>query len=343
MPGAYTDQLLTEIVYQDGTAVAKVGGANGGGINFKAPLTATPNGITGNVDVGISGSPPLGNVTATSVTVGPETWQEEPAVLTTDGSVVNLLSAALPIPAAGTLRYRATIEATIRSYAHTFEATWTEAVKWKRDGTGAPVLAYSNAIAAESGINDSKGGTGNTFALIDGAGTSITISGAANNGSGKIQLTLSGIQTGILSGNIGTVANVGGVPNATGTWGLVYVDSTHVDLVGSTFAGTYTSGGTITIGGVVSQGIAIGNTAQIQASGILPAPWVSGESFSVPGAVRYDSVSGNTYIYTGTGTTSSRPTGTTSGSDGGLTYDFLAVGQHCPITWQVTDLEYATQ
>lgn len=51
MSGAYTDQLLTEVIYQDGTAVAKVGGALGGGLNFKAPLTATPNGSTGNVDV----------------------------------------------------------------------------------------------------------------------------------------------------------------------------------------------------------------------------------------------------------------------------------------------------
>lgn len=68
MPGPYTDQLLTTLAYQDGTAVAKVGGAMGGGVNFKAPLTATANGSTGNVDVAMSGSPTLGAVTATSVT-----------------------------------------------------------------------------------------------------------------------------------------------------------------------------------------------------------------------------------------------------------------------------------
>lgn len=55
MPGPYLDGLLTEVVSEDGTPVAKVGGAYGGGFNFQAPLTATPNSATGNVDVTASG------------------------------------------------------------------------------------------------------------------------------------------------------------------------------------------------------------------------------------------------------------------------------------------------
>ncbi len=67
---AYTDQLLTEIVYQDGTRVAKVGGAVGGGVNFVTPLTATPN-ANGNVDLSLADgySPTLTNLTVTPLTL----------------------------------------------------------------------------------------------------------------------------------------------------------------------------------------------------------------------------------------------------------------------------------
>lgn len=56
MPSPYLDQLLTVLVSAAGSVIAKVGGANGGGLTFLAPLTATANGSTGNVDVGITAS-----------------------------------------------------------------------------------------------------------------------------------------------------------------------------------------------------------------------------------------------------------------------------------------------
>lgn len=71
-----------------------------------------------------------------------------------------------------------------------------------------------------------------------------TVSGAANNGSGLIRLTISSASAAAMAtGQTWYVNNVGGVPNATGNWVVTVVDNTHVDLQGSTFAGAYTSGG----------------------------------------------------------------------------------------------------
>ncbi|MDD2709802.1 MAG: hypothetical protein PHV34_17605 [Verrucomicrobiae bacterium] len=69
-----------------------------------------------------------------------------------------------------------------------------------------------------------------------------TVSGAANNGAGLIRLTVTG--HGFADGCRVTVANVGGVSAATGDWVIAVIDANTIDLVGSTFSGTYTTGGT---------------------------------------------------------------------------------------------------
>lgn len=104
MPGAYTDQLLTNLVAQDGTTVAKVGGAVGGGLNFVTPLTATPN-VNGGVDIGIATTAPgtFSSITITpdpalgvpSFTDGEVTWQSR-RMTTTSGTPTAFL--ALPFP-----------------------------------------------------------------------------------------------------------------------------------------------------------------------------------------------------------------------------------------------------
>lgn len=72
----------------------------------------------------------------------------------------------------------------------------------------------------------------------------IAITGAVDNGAGLIRLTATahGMETGWTA----TVASVGGVPTATGTWTITVINANTIDLQGSTFAGLYTSGGTIT-------------------------------------------------------------------------------------------------
>jgi len=70
-----------------------------------------------------------------------------------------------------------------------------------------------------------------------------TVSGAANNGSGLIRITTSAAHYFSTYDTV-VVASVGGVPAADGTWTITVIDATHFDLIGSTFSGTYTSGGT---------------------------------------------------------------------------------------------------
>lgn len=277
--------------------------------------------------------PPLAAVAATSVSVGPGTWIAGPPVSTglTLGAV-NLLASALPCSASGTLRTRSTIEAKILSYAHTFSATWTFSAKVGRHGSGAPGFVMLGKVAEETG--DGSGGD-NPLPFAD-SGLVLTVSGAVSSG-GKIELTVN-TTDGVQNGDTGNVAAVGGVSAASGPWAFDVVDSTHLTLRGSTFSGSYTSGGTVTVSGTVAPTVT-GNSVQLQANGIAVPTWITGEVLTA-GAVRY--AAPNTYIYTSDGTTSASPTGTTSGSDSGLGYDFHAASRVCNVGWQATDVRYWT-
>lgn len=73
---------------------------------------------------------------------------------------------------------------------------------------------------------------------------SSAVSGAANNGSGLIRLTVADT-TGMATGETWTVAGVTGTTEANGNWVITVIDGTHVDLQGSTFANAYVSGGSV--------------------------------------------------------------------------------------------------
>jgi hypothetical protein len=70
------------------------------------------------------------------------------------------------------------------------------------------------------------------------------VTGAVNNGSGLIRLTVTA--HGYTTGDRIAADSVGGVPNAQGSWIVTVIDANTIDLQGSTFAGTYTSGGITT-------------------------------------------------------------------------------------------------
>lgn len=88
--------------------------------------------------------------------------------------------------------------------------------------------------------------------------TALNITGAADNGSGEIRLTVPGhtflrndsgfdytlyFDFGEESGDVATVHSVVGTTEANDTWPIVYIDDDTLDLSGSTFASAYTSGG----------------------------------------------------------------------------------------------------
>jgi hypothetical protein len=102
----------------------------------------------------------------------------------------------------------------------------------------------------------------------------ISVTGAANNGSGLIRLTISALTAGTAPSNTNLnvedsveVYGVGGTTEANGNWRFTIINSTHIDLVGSTFTNAYTSGGSI--GGSLDQlgfsldDIATGTLAQL--------------------------------------------------------------------------------
>ena len=71
-----------------------------------------------------------------------------------------------------------------------------------------------------------------------------TITGAANNGSGKVRLTV-GSTAGWTTGDVKTISAVGGTTEANGTWAITVVDGTHIDLLAVAYANAYTSGGVV--------------------------------------------------------------------------------------------------
>lgn len=89
------------------------------------------------------------------------------------------------------------------------------------------------------------------------------VTGAVNNGSGVIRLTV--VAHNYTTGDLVNVLAVGGVPNATGQWVATVIDANHIDLVGSTWAGAYTSGGTVQryFAGAAFEELAVGGATRI--------------------------------------------------------------------------------
>lgn len=70
----------------------------------------------------------------------------------------------------------------------------------------------------------------------------LTVTGTANNGAGKVRLTLTPATT-LPTGSTITVSGVTGTVEANGTHIVTYVDDTHVDLSSVNFVNAYTAGG----------------------------------------------------------------------------------------------------
>lgn len=75
---------------------------------------------------------------------------------------------------------------------------------------------------------------------------SSTISGVANNGGGAVRLTTESPH-GLIAGDVVNVYGVGGVPGANGRFNVSFVDANRIDLNGSSFSGSWTSGGTMVV------------------------------------------------------------------------------------------------
>lgn len=70
------------------------------------------------------------------------------------------------------------------------------------------------------------------------------VTGAANNGSGLVRLTV-GTTAGIVTGAAIVVTGLTGTTEANGSWAATVVDATHIDLQGSVFQHNYIKGGDV--------------------------------------------------------------------------------------------------
>lgn len=74
----------------------------------------------------------------------------------------------------------------------------------------------------------------------------LTVSGAADNGSGLIRLTTAtNTGLGIATNDLMSVSGVVGTTEANGQWAVTVINATHLDLQGSTFTNAYVSGGQV--------------------------------------------------------------------------------------------------
>jgi hypothetical protein len=103
------------------------------------------------------------------------------------------------------------------------------------------ILDRWSPITLEAEIITSLGKPGITLEGLATIGAR-AVSNAVDNGAGLVRLTVSAT-TSWATGDIKTIASVGGTTEANGTWTITVIDATTIDLQGSTFANAYTSGG----------------------------------------------------------------------------------------------------
>jgi len=89
---------------------------------------------------------------------------------------------------------------------------------------------------------EAPGGTNQQPGTDPNATTFRYVTGAVDNGSGAVRLTV-GNTNGFITGQHVIVQEVGGVSASDGSWYITVINKTQIDLDGSTFSGSYTSGG----------------------------------------------------------------------------------------------------
>lgn len=135
----------------------------------------------------------------------------------------------------------------LQRYGQTY---WTLRTIYFQDG---PYMAYNSHVAYgdSTAITLTPDGTAGIINLT--TGPSFTISGAANNGSGLIRIHTSTAYsytngTKVFIKNVVGTVEANNDPGGTAeppTWTISVVDSTHFDLIGSTFVHAWISGGTV--------------------------------------------------------------------------------------------------
>ena len=107
------------------------------------------------------------------------------------------------------------------------------------------VLDRWSAIMISGQYMSSIAAPGLTLEALDAIAPGVqTITGAVNNGAGRIRLTV-GSTTGWATGDYKTISAVVGTTEANATWAITVISATQIDLNSSTFTNAYVSGGVV--------------------------------------------------------------------------------------------------
>lgn len=128
--------------------------------------------------------------------------------------------------------------------------SWALRQVYLQDG---PYLALNSYATTGDSINTTLKYSTDTGSYTLVTGPSYSVGGTANNGSGLIRITTTTAHTYVngqkvyISGVTGTTeANNSGTPGDAGSyWVISVVDTTHFDLIGSTYTNAFVSGGTV--------------------------------------------------------------------------------------------------
>lgn len=144
---------------------------------------------------------------------------------------------------------------------------------------------------------DTKAGTD-----FVGVASSQSISGAANNGSGLIRLTVPATDHFDTNQRV-AVSGVAGTTEANGTWAVTVIDDTHVDLQGSAFVNAYTSGGTMTTNATLITGAANNGSGLIRVTVNSTTNFATGNRVTVSGVTGTTEANGTWTVTVISGTT----------------------------------------
>lgn len=126
-------------------------------------------------------------------------------------------------------------------------------------------------------------------------GSSIAISGAADNGSGLIRLTVTST-SGFTTGDVRRVSGVSGTVEANGTWTITVIDGTTLDLQGSAFVNTYSAATTGTVTGDFSSWTDLGSATARRAGALQYGVQGPGSSVVSGRVYRYEFGAGSNQI-----------------------------------------------